>query len=387
MMFTRIHRRLTAVVGAVLLSASVGACGSVGGGGGEAATTGPPGAGVAAVQGNYDRWLAGTSVEPPVADSPKAAPGKRIWVISCGQSNASCARGTQGAQDAAAAIGWQATVFDTKGNLSTAGDGIRQAIAARADGIFMYFIDCSYAQQPLIEAKAAGIPVVQAEGIDCELADPKSPSLFTHSVSYQEGPLLTWLHDFGASLAALLVTATNGRGNIVFIADNAAIGTRSVIKGYQSEAAKCPECASEVVEYSFDQLTAGVSQQVQQKLLQNPEADAVGVAYDGILQSGVSVAVMQSVRGGRPLTLAAGEGSAPTMDLVRKGTIVGGSGLDNEWEGWSGVDNLNRIFQGAPTAGSGIGIQLYTKGHNVPASGPYVASVDYRSAYRKAWGR
>ncbi|WP_347350591.1 substrate-binding domain-containing protein [Intrasporangium sp.] len=387
MKLTRIRRHLSAVA-AVVLTAALAACGTAdsdpqSGSAAQAA----PGAGVAAVQGDFDRWIKGTSVAPPVADSPKAAAGKHIWIISCGQSNASCARGTKGAQDAAAAIGWEATVYDTKGNLSTAGDGIRQAIAGRADGIFMYFIDCSYAQQPLAEAKAAGIPVVQAEGIDCNIADPKSPSLFTHSVSYEEGPLLTWLESFGASLAALLVTETNGRGNILFVADNVAIGTQNVIKGYKREMAKCPDCTSEVVEYSFDQLTAGVSQQVQQKLLQKPDTDAVGVAYDGILQGGVSVAVLQSIRGGRHLVLAAGEGSAPTMDLVRKGSVVGGSGLDNEWEGWSGVDNLNRIMQGAPGVGSGIGIQLYDKEHNVPASGPYVATVDYQAAYRKAWAR
>lgn len=385
-MTVRTRIRLLPLVAIAALASLLAACSSTTVTATQASAS-RPGAGVAAVSADYRKWLQGTSTEPPTTGSPAAATGEKIYIISCGQSNSSCARGVKGAQDAATAIGWQSSVYDTQGDLTAAGAGIRQAIAAKADGIFIYFIDCSYMQQPLREAKAAGIPVVQAEGIDCNVADPKAQSLFTWSVSYNEGPLLTWIQDFGAAIGAYLVTKTNGHGDVLFVADNAAIGTQSVVKGYERELAKCPDCTSQTVEYSFDQLTNGVSQQMQQKILQNPDVDAVGVAYDGILLSGVSEAIRMTSGGGRTLLLTTGEGSAPSIEMLHQGFVSAGSGLDNEWEGWSGVDSLNRIMQGVAPVGSGIGIQLFDATHNAPASGAYVSSIDYRSAYKSAWRR
>jgi len=353
-------------------------------GGGSGSGGGAPG--LAEAKANVERWLKGTSTEPVTDGAPRMAAGKRIWVISCGQSLSSCARGTKGAVEAARAVGWSAQVFDTKGDLSSAGDGIRQAIAAKADGIYSYFIDCSYMRKPLEEAKAAGIPVVQSEGVDCDQSEPGAPSLFTWTTSYVEGDMLTWIRDFGRAMTSYLIASTEGKGNILYVADNAAISTRAVVAGFKQEIDTCGECESKVVEYSFDEIARGLSQRVQDELLRNPGISAVGVAYDALLNGGVSEGVQQAERTGRELTLTAGEGQDATMDLVRDGVVAAGVGLDNEWEGWSAVDSLNRLFAGRRPVSSGIGIQLYDKDHNTPESGPYVSTVDFRSAYKKAWG-
>lgn len=380
------QRRFAVGVLAAASMLALAACSQTGGG--VVDDDRPEGAGVAAVADDLQRWLDGTSVEPDVSDSPAAAEDKEIMLISCGQSTSSCARGIQGAEDAAEAIGWKSTVYDTKGNLSAAGDGIRQAIASGVDGIFIYFIDCSYMQQPLEEARRAGIPVVQAEGVDCNVADPAAEPLFTHSVSYVEGELLEWIEDFGAGSAAYLITEARGYADVLFVADNASIGTEHVIAGFNRMMERCPDCNAEVLEYSFDKLYGeGVSQDLQQKLLQRPDVNSVGVAYDAILLSGVADAVQQAAKSGQNYLLTGGEGSDAAMDYLRKGVVVAGVGLDNEWEGWSGVDNLNRLFQGAPTASSGIGIELYDGDRNLPESGPFVSKIDYQSAYLEGWGK
>lgn len=342
--------------------------------------------GLAEAKANVDRWLRGTSVEPVTDGSPAIAPGKNIWVISCGQLLSSCARGTKGAVEGARAVGWKTQVFDTKGDLSSAGDGIRQAIAAKADGIYVYFIDCSYMRKPLEEAKAAGIPVVQSEGVDCDQSDSGAPRLFTWTTEYVEGDMLTWIRDFGRAMTSYLIVAGEGKGNVLYVADNAAISTRSVVDGFEQEIATCTECKSKVVEYSFDEIAKGLSSRVQDELLRDPKITQVGVAYDALLNGGVSEGVQQAERTGRELTLTAGEGQEATMDLVRDGVAAAGVGLDNEWEGWSGVDSLNRLFAGRRPVSSGIGIQLYDKDHNTPESGPYVSTIDFRSAYKQAWG-
>ncbi|MFV0433960.1 MAG: hypothetical protein ACK5LO_08280 [Leucobacter sp.] len=130
-----------------------------------------------------------------------------------------------------------------------------------------------------------------------------------------------------------------------------------------------------------------MSQDLQQQLLKRPDVNSVGVAYDAILLSGVADAVQQASKSGQNYVLTGGEGSDAAMDYVRKGVVAAGVGLDNEWEGWSGVDNLNRLFQDAPTASSGIGIEIYDEEHNMPESGPFVSKIDYKSAYLKGWGK
>ncbi|WP_449282670.1 sugar ABC transporter substrate-binding protein [Leucobacter sp.] len=387
-MNTTSKQRRSGLSAAALAAGALLLAGCADAGGGVVDENRPEGAGVAAVADDLQRWLEGTSVEPDTSDSPEPAADKEVMLISCGQSTSSCARGIQGAEEAAEAIGWKSTVYDTKGNLSAAGDGIRQAIASGIDGIFIYFIDCSYMQQPLEEAKAAGIPVVQAEGVDCDVADPAAPSLFSYSVEYVEGDLLTWIEDFGAGSAAYLIDQTRGYADTLFVADNAAIGTEHVIAGFDRMMERCPDCTAEVLEYSFDKLYGeGVSQDLQQQLLKRPDVNSVGVAYDAILLSGVADAVQQASKSGQDYLLTGGEGSEAAMDYLRSGLVVAGVGLDNEWEGWSGIDNLNRLFQGAPTANSGIGIEIYDAERNTPESGPFVSKIDYESVYREAWGR
>jgi hypothetical protein len=74
------------------------------------------------------------------------------------------------------------------------------------------------------------------------------------------------------------------------------------------------------------------------------------------------------------------------MDLLRRGLVSAGVGLDDEWEGWPGIDALNRLFAGREPVSSGIGIQLFDKTHNTPAEGADQAPLDFRAAYRKACG-
>ena len=341
--------------------------------------------GLAENQALVDQWTSatGTYSEPPVEGGPAAMPGKSIWIISCGESSSSCARATKGAVEASEAIGWDAKVFDTEGDYSQAGEGVRQAIAAKADGIYAYFIDCSYMAEPLKEAKAAGIPVVQAEGVDCSVADPAAEDLFAWSVTYNEGSIVEWLQAWGSAQAAYLITAGEGTGNALFVTDNEAVGTLALNEAFETQMKTCTGCTYTVAGYTFAEQYEGLGQKVSSELLKNPDLNQIGVAYDGILQAGVAEAIQQS---GNQYTVMAGEGQEPTIELVKSGLVSAGVGLDNEQESWSAIDSLNRIFNGAEPVSSGIGIQIYTADLNLPESGAYVSPVDYKAAYTAAWG-
>src|SRR5207244_3512101 len=73
-------------------------------------------------------------------------------------------------------------------------DGIRQAIAAKADGIILWAVDCAPVKAPLQDAKKAGIPVVGWEAIDCDQTIDKAgqvkasgqPGLFSATITYPD---------------------------------------------------------------------------------------------------------------------------------------------------------------------------------------------------------
>jgi ribose transport system substrate-binding protein len=143
-------------------------------------------------------------------------------------------------------------------------------------------------------------------------------------------------------------------------------------------------CKVTVKRFSFGELVQGVQSQTEQEILRNPDATAVGVAYDGVLLAGVSAGVLSSTN--RNLKLMVGEGGAAAMDLVREKKAEGGVGIPVDWEGYGGIDALNRIFHGQKPVKSGIGIQVFDQTHNLPSSGGYKAPYDFKALYKKAWG-
>src|SRR4051794_34780668 len=102
--------------------------------------------------------------QAPPATAPKPSSGKKVALVSCGQSVGFCQLAIGGAQEAAKALGWSTLVIDSKGDPNAASQGIKQAIAAKVDGIFIEAIDCAYIKQALESANAAKVPVVGVEG-------------------------------------------------------------------------------------------------------------------------------------------------------------------------------------------------------------------------------
>ncbi len=323
----------------------------------------------------------GTYGEPPTA-APKPEPGKKILLLSCGQSIPTCATAMKGAEEAAGSLGWSTQIFDTKAESSQAAAGIRQAIASQADGVFLYFIDCRYMKLPLLEAQQAGIPVVAAFSADCNYEGSGKP-LFAGRIEYEEGSWERWLTGFGKAQAEYLISATGGEAKTIVFVEEGLIGAEIQQEAILKSLEACSACAAYPVEYTLGDLSKGLQQKTEQALLQHPDANALVVDYDAVLLSGVAAGVKGA---GRPITVMAAEGNPATIELLHEGQVAGGVGIALEWEGYAGIDELNRIFHGQPVVTSGIGLQIYTPEQNAPESGPYQSPVDFRAAYKKAWG-
>ena len=75
------------------------------------------------------------------------------------------------------------------------------------------------------------------------------------------------------------------------------------------------------------------------------------------------------------------------LDLLRSGQGLNAVNIaPSDWTAYAAVDTMNSLFTGKPIAESGLGWQLVDKQQGLPASGPYVPAVDFKAAYKKAWG-
>jgi len=332
------------------------------------------------------------SSPPTTAPAPEA--GKKLWLISCGQAYTSCSIPIGAAEEAAQSIGWSTKIFDDQGDPTSVTTGIRQAIAEKADAIFMYYIDCVYAAEALSEAREAGIKVAAAESADCSDLDPNAESLFDYSVTYSGGldgpipggqsPYAEQIRLWGQAQGNLAVTKAGGMVNALVFTDNYGFGGKRAADGMNEVLGSCDGCSSQIIEFPYEDLANGnLATTVSQALLKNPDANVVAAAYDAIAVYGLAQAAADS---GRDLIVIGGEGSAEGMDLVRAGQITLGAGLPLGWEGYAAVDALNRILQGEEPVPTGMGLQLFDADTNVPASGGYVPPFDYKAIYKQAWG-
>ena len=338
---------------------------------------------VEAAKAELEPLLAGESYGQPQSSGPAPREGKKIWVLSCLESAETCSTPAHATVEAAESLGWDVTLYDTRSEPARIAEAVRQAIAAGADGLTVWGLDCEQiGPQPLRELDEAGIMVSAAESQDCD------PPFFDAVVSYSEGEYEEWFRAFGEAQATALVAATEGKAKVILF-DAVDIPSLAFPRdGFTEKLAGCPECEIvETVGYTVADLGPKLEQKAQQALAKHPEANAVYVNTDTPLIAGVRTALKASGRADEVVVVAA-EGQPWTMADLRAGLPVVGVGGAHAWEGHQIVDNLVRLFAGEEPVSSGIGLQVYDAEHNVPSdvNAAFVPPVDWRAAYSKRWG-
>jgi len=354
------------------------------------ATSGAQGSGNAQIDAAVAKHFKGTLRQPDGTARP-AAKGKKIVVISNGQASISSSIPSNAAAEAAKAIGWQATIYDGQLNPSKADGLVRQAVNSGADGIILDAIDCPLAKSALQEAKARGIKVVPIYAYDCN--DPiyggTDAPLFNGIVNY--GPeaakdIDQYTRDAGAAQADAVIYATHGHAKVIAFNDPEVTVLRYTNQGFLDEIAKCGGCQVVAkVDFLGAELGPALQQKVSTVLLQHPEANAVKSPFTAASLLGISPAVVQAGRTA-DIYVMGGEGFQPELDLLRNDHGINAVNLTpSDWTGWAAVDSLNSFFLGQQPADSGLGQVLVDKNHNLPASGPYIPTIDFKAAYKKAW--
>jgi ribose transport system substrate-binding protein len=314
--------------------------------------------------------------------------GKHIVVISQGQANLSSQIPSDGAVAAAKALGWQVDLYDAKLTMGSYPALIRQAIAAGADGIIDDAGDCQIAQQAFQEAKAKGIVVVPIYAYDCN--DSKggggSEALFSGAVSYgtRAPDIDKYAELYGSNQADYMIANTNNAAKIIDVND-----PEFVVLLWKNQGLVDTINAShgsqivDTLNVTTSDITSGqLVTKIQAELLRFPNANWIYSPYTYITQLGILPALANKTG----INVMGGEGFQTELDYMRQGKVTAVNIISSEWEGWAAVDTMNSIFSHQKPVDSGIGFTLTDKDHNLPASGEYVPTIDFKSEYKKAWG-
>jgi ribose transport system substrate-binding protein len=342
----------------------------------------------AAVQTLLTAGYAG-AFKPAPTSGPKAATGKSVWVISCGQVAATCASIAGAAMDAGKALGWNMTLFDGKLDPSQYSQGILQAIAAHVSGIVTVAVDCSVAKSPLTQAKAAGIETVTISGFDCNdpLQNTGDPVYSTY-IKYTGADTYGQTYEqWKAYDAAWLIAQTNGKAQAINTYSPGYLVSLHQNKGFDDEMALCSAC--KIVDNlgitATDQTGTGAQNKLQTSITQNSSANALQIGVGDWFGRFANAAIKAT---GKTLAVSGDECNDAAIAAIKAG---GPQQMcvarDFGWESWAALDELNRQFAspGSAPVDEGLGFEIVDKTHNLPSGTSWTAPIDYQSAYKAIW--
>jgi ribose transport system substrate-binding protein len=340
--------------------------------------------------------LYASSEYAPPATGPKLLPNKSVIFLSCGQISEGCSGPGLAMKEITKLIGWKYKVIDGAFGVNDGyNSGMRQAIAAKPDAIFVHGIACSQILQPLKEARAAGIPVVNIQAADCD--DPKNPggpseSLFVNmQFNKNFKSAVDFFYQAGFTQASYVINATQGHATILRDSYTGSLQGDYQTAGQDAALAKCTDCKV-LKTIGWGPTDGGPNGVLNQKfttiITQFPNANAALLSYDSVAASnGVSKAITNAGRQ-KSMTVVGGEGYAAGQQLIRDGAgLTADVGQSAEWMAWGALDTLNRYLNKSPLVPEGIGYRVIDASHNLSPDGKnYSAPIDLRGIYLKSWG-
>jgi ribose transport system substrate-binding protein len=318
---------------------------------------------------------------PPV----QVAKGINFYAISCGEQAPSCALNAAAMKEAAETAGWKATIADGKLNPEGFASAIRQAIAGGANVISAVGIGCGVAQAAFKEAVDAGIMVIGGGGVDdCDPQLWASERLWLPQVTPQQ----QW-EQIGGLQADYVWGKLDGDVRAIQLNYTGQAWGEWLASGFESQLAE--HGSGKVVETldisDPESADGSYIQKITTAILSHPEANALIVPNDGWISNGLAAALV-SAGVANQLVVVGRAGDAPVLDLIRQG----GAGVNatvasaQEWGAWGSIDTAIRVLAKQKPVYIGESQQIVDRDRNLPASGNYQGSTDFRSAFRTAWG-
>ncbi len=329
---------------------------------------------------------AGHFTTPPKESNP-ATPGKEVWLLSCGEASPPCAIGIEKMEAAAKLMGWKTHVFDGKLESSAYSQGIKDAVAAGADGFLTISYECPAVKSALQQAKAAGLKSSGMWFWDCdELSEGAEPLYSIHNGFGDRYPSQDAVYQAqGADQAAWILTETGGEPNTINFRNNDYNTEKNQEEGFNQRMTElCPSCTLNDVFFVATEFGTKATTKTVDSLVKYPETNAVKATSNpnlGFLQG-----IQQSGRADE-ITSVGGWGIPENFESVRTGELGASFAWPIEWVAYGAVDSLNRAFNGLPEVDQGYGWTLVTKEHNLPPKGElYSPDYPFQEQYEKSWG-
>ena len=258
------------------------------------------------------------------------------------------------------------------------------------DGIILVSIDCQKVKNPLQAAKAKGIKITGIYAFDCNdpLAGNEPQGMFDAVTNY--GPAAADIDAFtklyGADQANYIISKSENKAKIIAINAPEYTVLNWTWAGFKETIEKSGGSEIvELVEITTPEVTnGGMVTKIQAALQKHPEATWIKSPFTYVTTLGIDVVLNQQ---NRKIDVMGGEGYKEELELMKKTppTVTAVNVIASEWTGWAAADTLNSIFRNEKAADSGLGWHLVDS-TNLPKTEQYVAAVDFKATYRKAWG-
>jgi ribose transport system substrate-binding protein len=307
-----------------------------------------------------------------------------LYVVSCGEQVPGCSVPAAAVKEAAETVGWTSTIADGKLNPEGFATAIRQSIAGGADIIVPIGIGCGIAQAAFQEAVDAGITIVGGGGVDdCD------PQLWAATRLWLPDytPIQQW-EAFGQLQADYAYGKTGGDVKAVVINFTGQVWGPWITDGFSAELDEMGGEVVATVDVSDPEVADGsFVQKVTTALLSEPDANVLVVPIDAYLTNGLAAAIVQAGLDEQLLVIGRG-GDEAALDLIRQG----GAGIDAtvgsavQWGAWGSVDTALRVLADTDPAYIGESMQAIDAENNMPESGQYQGSVDFRAIFEQKWG-
>jgi len=335
-------------------------------------------------------------VEAAPASGPKAATGKTIWFSNC-VAFEGCERFGTGLKAAAKVLGWNIKEIDNGGDPQKSISIMRQAVAAKADGIIDTLSDCPNVKTGLEAAKNANIPVITYAGLDCD-----NPALGQGGTSLYSGHVrlgtaadsLAYYRNQGAVDADHNLALAHKQGikdpGIVTALPLDQLFQNARAAGFAAEIKKlCSACKVDPIKFTVAQAVAKGQQIITSGILQHPSDTVFYYGNDAFLPLGIQASLQAST--GKFKIICCGDGGKLSTANARDNKLakeVGVNFAPLEMWGWDAADVLNRLMAGKSSADIPAEANVtyyFDKDHNLPASGPVKDPYDYVKAFTDVW--
>jgi ribose transport system substrate-binding protein len=381
--------RWGAVVGFCLSLAALVPPATACGGGSVARETAGGTADLAAVEAQISKYEAIPAFVPPgpAFDAVRRVRGKRIFEIPITSEVPFITAVEEGMRQAAAAVGAELVVYPNQGEPSQWVQGIRAAIAQKADAITLFAQNPAVLGPQIKQAKEAGIPVIvvrtTGEGEPCQT----NPSGKIYGTTCVPGPF----EQAGRLEADWVILDSRGTANVLVITSNDARSTVPLVQGMKDEfATRCPSCQVRYVDVPIPDWAARVRTEVQSALVRDPSIEYVIPIYDSMSQY-VVPAIRASKREDQ-VRIATFNGTPFVLKLLQDDDVVRMDVGENlSWVGWATMDQAFRLIAGEkPVRTERTPLRVFTDANVGETGRPPALDKGYGEAYvagyKRLWG-